>query len=81
MNNIDHDLYHLMERRFGRDFVCSYDYQTVTQRFCDCMDQVEAACGHSFHEELYGIVMEYLTLSEYKSFRWGLRLALQLNSL
>ncbi len=81
MDNIDHDLYHLMELRFGRDFVFSYDYRTVTQKFDDCMDRVDTIGGRELHDALYDAVMEYLTLSEYKGFRWGLRLGLQLHAL
>ena len=81
MDALLRDLYHLMAHRFERDYVSSFDYREITQRFGSCMDRVEEATDRAFHEELYGIVMEYLSLTEYNSFLWGLRLGLQLNAL
>ena len=81
MNNIYRELYHLMEDRFGRDFVCSYDYRSITREFNSYMDQVEAATSFEFHEDLYNVIMDYLVLEQNNAFRWGLRLGLQLNTL
>lgn len=81
MDTLIRDLYYLMEDRYGEDYLSQFDYQSISREFNACMDQVEAATSYEFHEDLYDIIMDYLILEQNKSFLWGLRLGLQLQTL
>lgn len=81
MDSFIRDLYYLTEDRFGRDYLYQPDYQAIVREFNACMDQVEAATSYEFHEDLHKIIMDYLILEQNKSFLWGLRLGLWLQTL
>lgn len=81
MNDLIRDLYYLMEDRFNKEFFSQPDYQSISREFNFYMDQVEAATSYEFHEDLYDTIMDYLILEQNKSFLWGLRLGLQLQTL
>jgi glycyl-tRNA synthetase alpha subunit len=70
-----------MESRFGKEHFEQLEYQMLSQQFNQYLDQVDAALGRGFHEELYDTVMDYLLLEQRNAFSWGLRLGLQLQAL
>ncbi len=80
MNELLCDLFSFTTEHYGLPPQCA-EYRVAERQFDHCMKQVDQTMGRKFHEDLYEAVMHYMFLEQQDSFRLGLRLGLQLQTL